>query len=68
MITTAKDRGWLNYASNIPLDRAIIQYTGRKEGIAINIVPTHGGAGARQAVLSGHVDIGFSGSNASSDA
>jgi putative tricarboxylic transport membrane protein len=44
MITTAKDSGWLNYASIIPLDRAIIQYIGRKGGIAINIVPTHGGA------------------------
>ena len=64
MIATAKDRGWLNYASIIPLDRAIIQYIGRKEEIAVNIVPTRGGAGARQAVLGGHVDIGFSGSNA----
>ena len=64
MIATAKDRGWLNYASIIPLDRAIIQYVGRKEEIAVNIVPTRGGAGARQAVLGGHVDIGFSGSNA----
>lgn len=64
MIATAKDRGWLNYASIIPLDRAIIQYIGRKEEVAVNIVPTRGGAGARQAVLGGHVDIGFSGSNA----
>lgn len=64
MIATAKERGWLNYASIIPLDRAIIQYIGRKEEIAVNIVPTRGGAGARQAVLGGHVDIGFSGSNA----
>jgi tripartite-type tricarboxylate transporter receptor subunit TctC len=64
MISVAKDRGWLNYASIIPLDRAIIQYIGRKEEIAVNIVPTRGGAGARQAVLGGHVDIGFSGSNA----
>lgn len=64
MISTAKERGWLNYASIIPLDRAIIQYIGRKEDIAVNIVPTRGGAGARQAVLGGHVDIGFSGSNA----
>ncbi|MBE1283653.1 MAG: hypothetical protein GJ676_10120 [Rhodobacteraceae bacterium] len=64
MLATAKDRGWLNYASIIPLDRAIIQYVGRKEEIAVNIVPTRGGAGARQAVLGGHVDVGFSGSNA----
>lgn len=64
MIAVAKDRGWLNYASIIPLDRAIIQYIGRKEEIEVNIVPTRGGAGARQAVLGGHVDIGFSGSNA----
>lgn len=64
MIATAKDRGWLNYASIIPLDRAIIQYIGRKEGIEVNIVPTRGGAGARQAVLGGHVDLAFSGSNA----
>ena len=64
MLETAKERGWLNYASIIPLDRAIIQFIGRKEEIAVNIVPTRGGAGARQAVLGGHVDLAFSGSNA----
>ena len=64
MIATAKERGWINYASIIPLDRAVIQYVGKKEGIAVNIVPTRGGSAARQAVLGGHVDLGFSGSNA----
>lgn len=64
MLATAKERGWLNYASIIPLDRAIVQYIGRQEDIAVNIVPTRGGAGARQAVLGGHVDFAFSGSNA----
>ena len=64
MLETAKERGWINYASIIPLDRAIMQYVGKKEEIAVNIVPTRGGAGARQAVLGGHVDLGFSGSNA----
>ena len=64
MIATAKDRGWINYASIIPLDRAVMQYIGKKEEIAINIVPTRGGSAARQAVLGGHVDLGFSGSNA----
>lgn len=64
MLATAKDRGWLNYASILPLDRIIIQYIGKQEDIAVNIVPTRGGAGARQAVLGGHVDLAFSGSNA----
>lgn len=64
MLATAKDRGWINYASIIPLDRAVMQYIGKKEEIAVNIVPTRGGAGARQAVMGGHVDLGFSGSNA----
>ncbi len=64
MIATAKERGWINYASIIPLDRAVIQYVGKKEGIEVNIVPTRGGSAARQAVLGGHVDLGFSGSNA----
>lgn len=64
MLETAKERGWINYASIIPLDRAIMQYVGKTEDIAVNIVPTRGGAGARQAVLGGHVDMGFSGSNA----
>jgi len=64
MLATAKDRGWINYASIIPLDRAVIQFIGKKEDIAVNIVPTRGGAGARQAVLGGHVDLAFSGSNA----
>lgn len=64
MIAAAKERGWINYASIIPLDRAVIQYIGKKEDIAVNIVPTRGGSAARQAVLGGHVDLGFSGSNA----
>lgn len=64
MIATAKERGWINYASIIPLDRAVIQYVGKQEDIAVNIVPTRGGSAARQAVMGGHVDLGFSGSNA----
>lgn len=64
MLAEAKERGWINYASIIPLDRAIMQYIGKQEEIAVNIVPTRGGAGARQAILGGHVDLGFSGSNA----
>ncbi|MEM9783563.1 MAG: tripartite tricarboxylate transporter substrate binding protein [Pseudomonadota bacterium] len=64
MLDAARDRGWINYASIIPLDRAIMQYIGKQEEIPVNIVPTRGGAGARQAVLGGHVDLGFSGSNA----
>ena len=64
MLAAAKDRGWINYASIIPLDRAVMQYIGKKEEIAVNIVPTRGGSAARQAVLGGHVDLGFSGSNA----
>lgn len=64
MLAAARERGWLNYASIIPLDRKIIESIGRQEGIEINIVPTRGGAGARQAVMGGHVDLGFSASNA----
>ena len=64
MLSTAKERGWINYASIIPLDRAVMQYIGKKEDIAVNIVPTRGGSAARKAVLGGHVDLGFSGSNA----
>ncbi|MCZ2722652.1 tripartite tricarboxylate transporter substrate binding protein [Marinomonas sp. 15G1-11] len=64
MISYAKERGWLNYASIIPLDRMIMNYIGKQEGLKVNIVPTRGGAGARQAVLGGHVDVSFSGSNA----
>ncbi len=64
MLAEAKERGWINYASIIPLDRAIMQHIGKQEQIAVNIVPTRGGAGARQAILGGHVDLGFSGSNA----
>lgn len=64
MIANAKERGWINYASIIPLDRAVIQYIGKQEEILVNVVPTRGGSAARQAVLGGHVDLGFSGSNA----
>lgn len=64
MIGTGRERGWINYASIIPLDRAVIQYVGKKEEIAFNIVPTRGRSAARQAFLGGHVDLGFSSSNA----
>ncbi|MEM6940648.1 MAG: hypothetical protein AAF943_06290 [Pseudomonadota bacterium] len=39
MIATAKERGWIHCASIIPLDRAVIQYVGKKEDIAVDIVP-----------------------------
>lgn len=63
MLAVAKKRGRLNYASVIPLDRMIMEYIGRQEGLQINIVPTKGGEGARQAVLGGHVDLAYSGAN-----
>lgn len=51
----------IKYASYFQLDRLVMQYIGKKEGVQIIPVPVAGGAGSVQAVLSGDVDTGYSG-------
>lgn len=60
MINKVKERGYLRYASVVPLDRVILQKIAKKEGFELDILPTKGGAGARQALLAGDADIVFS--------
>lgn len=48
-------------ASQLALDRLVMQYIAKKRGFKYVPVPVHGGSGAVQAVLSGAVDVSFSG-------
>ena len=62
VITTAKkENRAIKYASLYQLDRKILGYVAKKEGVKIIPVPTKGGNGAVQAVLGNQVDFGVSG-------
>lgn len=62
VIATAKaEKRSVKYASQFQLDRLIFQHVAKQEGVEIIPVPTQGGNGAVQAVLSNQVDFGFSG-------
>lgn len=56
-----KEKRALKYASFYQLDRLLIGYIAKQEGIEIVPVPVKGGAGVMPAVLGGHVDFGWSG-------
>ncbi|MFT5509392.1 MAG: tripartite-type tricarboxylate transporter receptor subunit TctC [Hyphomicrobiaceae bacterium] len=56
-----KENRSIKYASLYQLDRKIMGYVAKKEGIKIIPVPTKGGNGAVQAVLGNQVDFGVSG-------
>lgn len=51
----------IKFASYFQLDRLVMQYIGKQEGVQMIPVPVAGGAGSVQAVLSGDVDAGYSG-------
>lgn len=66
MVAFAKDRGYLSYASLIPLDRLVMQALAKKAGFELDILPTKGGSEARAALLAGDADftmVGASGFN-----
>lgn len=66
MVAFGKERGYLSYASLIPLDRLIMQSIASKAGFELDILPTRGGAEARAALLAGDADfimVGASGFN-----
>lgn len=66
MVAFAKDRGYLSYASLIPLDRLVMQSIAKKAGFELDILPTKGGSEARAALLAGDADftmVGASGFN-----
>lgn len=48
-------------ASYMPLDRLVMQYVAKEKDAPLVLVPVNGANGAVQAVLSGDVDIAFSG-------
>jgi len=56
-----KENRAIKYASLYQLDRKIMGYVAKKEGVKIIPLPTKGGNGAVQAVLGNQVDFGVSG-------
>lgn len=51
----------LTVASQTPQDRYLLNMISRREGLNLRVVPTTGGAGMTPLILSGDVDIAFSG-------
>ncbi|MCE9662899.1 tripartite tricarboxylate transporter substrate binding protein [Halomonas sp. M5N1S17] len=61
LIEYARENPGTSYATQTALDRMIIEYIARQEGLELRIVPTAGGAGMAPLILSGDVDFGYSG-------
>jgi len=62
LIALAKKEGRsVKYGSFFQMDKIIMNYIGRKEGVQMIPVPVRGGAGAAKAVLEGDVDTAYSG-------
>jgi tripartite-type tricarboxylate transporter receptor subunit TctC len=51
----------MTYASQLAIDRMLMQYIAKQRGVEVVPVPVDGGSGAVQAVLAGDVDVAFSG-------
>lgn len=56
-----KENRSIKAASQLALDRLVMQYIAKERGIQYTPVPVDGGSGSVQAVLSGAVDLSFSG-------
>jgi tripartite-type tricarboxylate transporter receptor subunit TctC len=62
LIALAKKEGRpISYASQLAIDRLLMQYIAKQRGFELRPLPVQGGNGAVQAVLSGDVDMAFSG-------
>ncbi|MCC5882232.1 MAG: tripartite tricarboxylate transporter substrate binding protein [Halomonas sp.] len=61
LVEYARENPGVSYATQTALDRMIIEYIARQEGLELRIVPTSGGAGMAPLILSGDVDFGYSG-------
>ncbi|MCE8021641.1 tripartite tricarboxylate transporter substrate binding protein [Halomonas sp. MCCC 1A11036] len=61
LVEYARENPGTSYATQTALDRMIIEYIARQEGLDLRIVPTSGGAGMAPLILSGDVDFGYSG-------
>lgn len=51
----------MSYASQLAIDRLLMRYVAQEKGVELLPLPVDGGSGAVQAVLSGDVDVAFSG-------
>ena len=62
LIETVKaEKRAIKAASQLAIDRLVIQYIAKERGVEVVPVPVSGGSGAVQAVMSGDVDVAFSG-------
>lgn len=62
LIALAKKEGRaVKFATFFQVDKLLMTYIGKKEGVEMVPVPVKGGSGAVQAVLAGDVDIAYSG-------
>jgi tripartite-type tricarboxylate transporter receptor subunit TctC len=62
LIEFAKEQGRpIKGASQLALDRLVMQYIAKQRGVEYIPVPVQGGSGSVQAVMSGDVDVAFSG-------
>ncbi len=60
-VAYAKEKGKIKYASLSPAAKVLMQAIARQSGIEVDYIPTKGGRGMVQLVLSGQVDFAFSG-------
>ncbi|MEJ8572072.1 tripartite tricarboxylate transporter substrate binding protein [Microbaculum marinum] len=62
LVATAKEEGRpISFASQLAIDRLLMQYIAKERGFELRPLPVSGGSGAVQAVLAGDVDLSFSG-------
>ncbi len=61
LVAYAKEKGGIKYASLSPGAKIIMQAIARESGIQVDYIPTKGGRGMVQLVLSGQVDFAYSG-------
>ncbi|MGI9422120.1 MAG: tripartite tricarboxylate transporter substrate binding protein [Hyphomicrobiaceae bacterium] len=57
----AKKKGKIKYASLSPAAKVIMQAVAKQEGLNVDYIPTKGGRGMVQLVISGQVDFAYSG-------
>lgn len=60
-VAYAKEKGKIKYASLSPGAKIIMQVIARQSGLEVDYIPTKGGRGMVQLVLSGQVDFAYSG-------
>jgi tripartite-type tricarboxylate transporter receptor subunit TctC len=61
LVKYAKEKGGIKYASLSPAAKLLMQAIAKQEGIKVDYIPTKGGRGMVQLVLSNQVDFAYSG-------